>query len=499
MIKAKLPNCINALTCKLLQLFVSLIFHNSTALQTKTDKFHDIIGHVLFAVLALLALLFSWERLYVDAGYYLMRVINQESFWIEHQRLILIFPEWLPLLGVYLSLPIKWLVALYSIGHVLFFYAAYLISRYTFGNQWAGYQLALVQVLGLIEGFFVPVFELYYGCGLAVIYLSMLQSNQQGLKFTIISLLLFAFTLLSHPFMLFILAAIIGIKVIDEKKLSKYHLWMLLVAMSVLITKKLTQSIYEKYKAEGFIKGLKSLSYPLDYLNTAAEFMLTNYADVLAISLLFIVTLILSRKKLVSLAYLVSFLILAVFCNVLARDFNPGRYTEQVYYPIVALLILFIPFLPFNTLSKTHRNVILIAFLLVFAYRISLIVHKGRQFTMRIQTIHELCEGVQSLDGSKFIISEAKFDSLHTTTINWSLTLESLIYSASKPEMRTITICTDADYEGSLQEGRNPTKNQYLFRRWEMYEDNTLNNKYFKLNNGNYQTIEIETILGKHQ
>lgn len=458
-------------------------------------RFHDIIGHLLFVILASLAAYFSWERLYVDAGYYLMRVINHETFWVEHNRLILIFAEWLPLLGVYLCLPIKWLVVLYSMGHVVFFYGAYLLSRYTFGNKLAGYQIALVQVLGLAEGFFVPVFELYYGCALAVVYLSMLQSGRKGLQYTIISLLLLAFTLLSHPIMTLLIGFIMIMKALDERKLNWYYLWVALTIVAIFIVKRLTQSPYEAHKMAEFMEGFNRVDYPMDYLIRAANFAFTDYADVIILALAFVTLLAFSRKKMVALVLTVSLFILAYFSNIQARDFNPGRYTEQVYYPVAALLIFTIHLLPFIEWKPRLRQVILISFLIVFSYRITLITQYGRAYKVRMQAIEQLSTRLQDSKHSKFIISESGFNALYQIRINWSLTIESLLYTAAHPQLKNITICTDIDYEDAIREGRQPSDTQYLFRRWEVYEDSTLNNKYFNLANGAYQPQDINRIV----
>lgn len=467
-------------------------------MQLNTDKFHDITAHVLFLALFFLAFIFDWERLYVDAGYYLMQVINHKSFWIEHKRLILIFPEWLPLLGVYLRLSVKSLVMLYSIGHVLFFYGAYLISRYKFGNTMAGYQLAFAQVLGLVGGFFVPVFEMYYGCGLAVIFFSIMRVDEKRITPVIISLLILAFALISHPMMLFIILAILAIKLLKERKITWYYLWMALVMAGVFIIKSLNKTIYEAYKTERFINGLKTLSYDIQYLKLVSDFALTYYIDVLFLLIMVLSTFLIAKKWWEALIFLGSLIVIAIFCNVMARDLHPSRYTEQVYFPIAALIILVLPFLPLKQINKTWGKIVILGLLIVFGYRISLIIHAGRDFHLRTQAVEKICLAAQNTEGSKFIISEAEFDSTCTASVNWSLTIESLLHTSAETGLKTVAICTDTDYNGAVEGGRSPNEDEYVFRLWETYADSSLNTDYFKLANGTYKPMDIETIINKH-
>lgn len=442
-----------------------------------------------------MAVVFSMERLYVDSGYYLMRVVNHQSFWIEHHRMILLFPEWLPLLGVYLKLPLKVVILLYSIGHVLFFYIAYLVSRYGLGNEMAGYQLSLIQVLGLIHGFFVPVFELYYGCGLAIIFLSLLQKENLSNAHIIGGLLLLAFTLMSHPMMLFLVAAVLLYHILEQKKFRKIHVGMLVVMAAVFTFKSFVKSEYEAGKTQAFVNNLKNLSYTGEYLGDMLSFMLSRYPDVLLLLAVLVLMLFINKKRALGVILLLSFFGILMLCNINYRGFDTSRYAEQVYFPIGAILILFLPFITKATQAKKFCIVLTACLLLVFGYRISLILGEGKKFAERINAIKELCLSAQSLEGSKFIIPEAPFDSTFTPSANWSVTLESLFITGSQPDLKTVTICTDIDYQESINAGRVPSPEDYLFRRWEMYADSTLNPNYFHLLPSEYESLDKEKVL----
>lgn len=436
------------------------------------------------------------ERLYVDSGYYLMRIINHQGFWIEHHRMILVFPEWLPLLGIYLKLPLKIVILLYSIGHVFFFYIAFLISRYGLQNKMAGYQLALIQVLGLIHGFFVPVFELYYGCGLAVVFFSILQKEGLSNRHIIAALLLLAFALMSHPMMIFLVGGITLIHAIGEKKINRFHIGILITMVAVFTFKYFVKSEYEAGKTQAFMNNLKSLSYSGNYIRDFTHFVFTRYLDVLVLVLLATTSFIIGRKKLLALVFVVAFFGILILCNINYRGFDASRYAEQVYFPIAAVVLLTLPFLPWKNLKKGYKYLILAVLVLVFAHRLFTITKEGKEFAKRTDAIEKLCIEAQNNSGSKFIIAEAPFDSTYTPSANWSVTIESLFISGSSNDMETVTICLDIDYSESIVQGRIPTETDYLFRRWEMFPDSTLNQAYFKLEPSSYQPLDMVKILG---
>src|SRR5690554_6365865 len=95
-------------------------------------KVIDLISHLFCGLLILLAIFYREERLMADASCYFFRVINNESFWVGHDRYILILSQIAPWIASNLGLKMGTVVLLSSIGHVLFFYSLDLLIRYVF-------------------------------------------------------------------------------------------------------------------------------------------------------------------------------------------------------------------------------------------------------------------------------------------------------------------------------------------------------------------------------
>ena len=169
-----------------------------------------------FAVLMVLSVIFYRERLLADSGYYLMRMINSGNPWIEHQRYILLLSQILPWAGVMLQLPLKIILILYSVNHILFPALIFYISVFHYRNQMAGIVLILLQIAGLTLGFFVPMFELYYAASLLVLLTAILYSGKNSPVDNTLLLGSVFFIISSHPVGLVLLIMTFSIYVVDS-------------------------------------------------------------------------------------------------------------------------------------------------------------------------------------------------------------------------------------------------------------------------------------------
>ena len=128
----------------------------------------------LCAVVLGLLVLFAWryadERLYADSGYYLFRVVNESSFHIEHGRWVLALAQALPLVGVKLGLPMGAVIHLHSLANVVFLMLSMIYALVLLKDRRTALLLAMAQVIGLAHGLFCPVFELYYGVALVLLF-----------------------------------------------------------------------------------------------------------------------------------------------------------------------------------------------------------------------------------------------------------------------------------------------------------------------------------------
>ena len=445
----------------------------------------DILEHLGFITLGVMSILFAEERLLADSSYYFIRVINWESFWIEHSRLILMLPELAPLIGSLLKLELKSLVYLYSIGHVVFFYLMYLICRYRYKNKIAGLVILLFQILGIRQGFFVPMFELYYATGLLILLFSILNCERITISSYIVITALAVFIASAHMFAIVLLVFLLFWQALDtNNKPWKAYAAILTCVSGFSIYKRSHISEYEQGKMDGFIDGLRNYSPDLIYLQNLGSFLTTHYLELLVLATISFSLLLWQKRYWRLLTYTMSFTVLLIMVTIAYRGFDSSRYQEQVYFP-VSFVVAWVFVESSNSVpNKRIKTALLVIGLGVFVIRTIGINEEAKWFTSRQNELRSLISLTQEKAGTKFFIHE----SLLNHDPNWSYSIESMILSSIEYD-KTVTICTNIDIEhGSNLTSLEP--NQFLFRRWELYNQSVLNPTYFRLDNSDYQRLQ---------
>ncbi len=442
---------------------------------------NNIVEHSLFIVLGIFAFFLFEERLIADSGYYIFRVINNETFWVEHNRFILIFSQIIPLIAVKIGLGLKTILCLYSLGHVVFFYSIFLISRYYYKDEQAGILLLLIQTLGIMSGFFVPMFELYYSAGLLVLFATILYHSNIRNNLIILCVLSF-FILTAHQYS-YILYLFILILHAEEFKLKYIKIYLLFATIltGVFIFKAYTASDYEQGKTNAFINTLKYGAYNAKYIRSLFAFLWKYYKELLFIELSTLILLIFSKEFLKTAIIGLIFMGTLAIINISYTGFEHSRYQEQVYFPLSFLATY--PFLIYIIKNKKNNFRIIFSFIvfLIIICRIYGIWIDSKKYVRRTEEMKNIIENVRLKGVSKFIVNE----NILTCDPNWSYPIETMLLSSMKSNKNTITICTDADIDFNQNKAKL-LPGKYLFRRWEIYDIQSLNKKYFKLDSCEY-------------
>ncbi|MCP4125109.1 MAG: hypothetical protein GY751_25520 [Bacteroidetes bacterium] len=186
------------------------------------DIARDFAYHLSFVLLAILAILFHKERLFGDPSHDLMCVINREWFCLIHDRYILLFSQWLPLTAVLLKLKLKFVLILYSFGHVLFFYILFLISHYHYRDKLAGIIYLLLQISFMEWAYFAfPMSEILYVNGFIVLLTSVVLSTDKPNWYSRIIVLLLLFFILSSHLLSIVTIIMVGLLFYIGKAMTK--------------------------------------------------------------------------------------------------------------------------------------------------------------------------------------------------------------------------------------------------------------------------------------
>ena len=453
-----------------------------------------IVPHIPWLVLFALAAYLYKARIFADSGFYVSQFINNQTFWIECQRIVLGISQIIPLVGVWIGLDIKYILLLYSLSHVIFFYLLFLFVYYGLRDRRSGLLIILMQTVGIMYSFFTPMFELYYGVPLLITFYAIWRLP---FRFNVIFVLLIleVLILLSHPlaFMLFIFVMFYDYTK-ETVKPFNYYLPVILVFVGAIVFKYFIMCDYESGKMAWQFNYTDNKQYlqliTPSYYKILGLFMLRYYSEVL-IAFFLVVFMLVKRKQWFRLLVVAGTFFVYVFLVNSAYTASPSRYMEQVMFPFVP--IVFIPLI-YGFPKEGRPGLLNISILLVsalIAYRLAVIYYGSEIFMKRVAQMEQLIEAARQKGGSKFIVSSKLIDHGYTQ-LNWSYPIESMLLSAIDGNDIAITIAPEDD----LYFENNNNKiaaDQFIFRRWELKDHSWLNKRYFHLDIGPYRTINDST------
>ncbi|MBI3511076.1 MAG: hypothetical protein HY064_10470 [Bacteroidetes bacterium] len=459
---------------------------------------YNLYTHLFFLAMMIFALIFAKERFQADGAYYLFKVVNSGHFQIEHQRYILIFSQWMPLLGAKMGLSLNAIFILNSLGNILFFYFIFCYCVYYLRDETAGVAVILFQCLGVLHLQFTPMYEIWYGTMLLVPIRSHLVKGKYFLTRDLIVIGALMITVLfSHPLLFIPLLFILMLDVI-EKWIMNWKLFILVVITfgAWFIVKKLFLSDYEAGKISmldtRWNKAYLDLLHP-SYYWFLTKFFFTYYT----IPVLVYITLIImylvrgtKRKAIFVSLFFFGHIGLVNFTHVCDPVLTP--YFERMYMPLMP--IVFFPFLYDIFTQFFLRNAIgawLIA--LVIVWRIGRFVDVGLDYRTRAHATDRAIAQAQAKNGSKFELNPADYKEggggCMQWADDWSFPMETMLRSAAIDKNKTVTIATWFDFEENGNRKKLNDKN-YMMRRQELMPDNSVNEKYFVMKDGAYVLLD---------
>lgn len=449
-----------------------------------------IIPHLPWLVLMSLAVYLYKARIFADSGFYVAQFINNQTLWIECQRIVLAISQIIPLVGVWLGVELKYVLILYSISHIVFFYVLFLFVYYGLRDRRSGLLIILAQTVGIMHSFYTPMFELYYGVPLLITFYAIWRLP---FRYNAIFVLLImeVLILLSHPlaFILFVFVLLFDYKRETAKPL-KYYLPVALVYFGAVVFKYFVMCEYESGKMAWQFNYADNKQYlqliSPSYYKVLVLFMLRYYAEVL-IALVIVVYMFVTRKEWFRLLLVAGTFAGYLFLVNSAYTVSHSRYMEQVMFPFIP--IVFIPLVyGFNQQKRQGlQNIGVLVVSALIIYRLAVIYSGSDIFIKRIAQMEQLIEAARQKGGSKFVVSQYNVDHGYTQ-LNWSYPLETMLLSAIDGNDITVTIAPEDDlyFEG------NNTKmkaGQFIFRKWELKDQSWLNKRYFHLDIGPYRKL----------
>lgn len=455
-----------------------------------------LVPHLAWVILFILSVYLYKERIFADSGFYVSQFINNRFFWIECQRIVLAFSQILPLAAVWAGIPLKYVLLLYSVSHVIFFYSLFLFVYYGMRDRRSGLLIIISQTVGIMHSFFTPMFELYYGVPLLITFYAFWRLDLDRPFITFILIILEILLLLSHPlaFMLFIFLILFDLPERRQKRKPLYlYLLIFMVFAGVIVYKYFTMCEYEVGKLGWQFNFAENKTYQQllnpAYYRTMGLFMVKYYWEVLA-ALVIVTFMLLKQQQWFRLLVVYGFLLVYLFLVNSAYIMSPSRYMEQVMFPVVPLV--FIPLI--YCFPKEPRpgikNISVLLITALIGYRLFVIYEGSQVFVKRTRQMENLIAAAWQMGGSKFYADPVNIDRGYTQ-FNWSYPLETLLLSSIRGSGYSVTIAPydDLAFENNL---KKMGAGDFLFRKWEIKGKEWLNSNYFHLDPGLYRPLSTD-------
>jgi hypothetical protein len=453
-----------------------------------------IVPHLPWMVLFALAAFFYKARIFGESGLYFSQFINNQTFFIECQRIVLGISQIIPLIGTWLGLDIKYVLLLYSLSHVAFFYLLFLFVYYGLRDRRSGLLILLFQTVGIGYSFFNPSFGLYYGVSLLITFYAIwrLPFRYNALY---ILLILEVLILLSHPMVLILFTYLLLYDF--RKKVAKpfmFYLPVLLVFLGAIAFNYFIVCDHESWKLPwqyNQVEQTQNIHYhDAAYYQTFALFMLRYYFEIL-VAFIYVIIMLVNRKQWIRLfLFAVTFftyLFLVNSSDILA----PIVHTEQVMFPLVPIVLIPLIY-GFSSKNRQGRqNIAVFIISAIVIYRLAVIYSGSEIFVKRVTQMEQLINTARQKGGSKFVVSKEVIDHGYSK-LNWSYPIETMLLSAIAGNDLAVTIVPDKDYYSDLDQDKIKA-NHFIYQKPELKSYSWLNKRYFHFDIGSYRTLNDST------
>lgn len=459
----------------------------------------QIAGHLFFLCLTLLSIYFWKERQAFDAAHYLFEIIDRKFFFVAHQRPLGIVSQILPLIGVWLHLPLKAVALLHSVGDILWYYLLFLWMAYRQQSRRGIICLLLILALTVRYSFFCPVTELLQGLALLPVWLNLLG---RSFRFRIpvliggMALILFSHPLLFYPmaftFAWWSLTRAEGARSTnsEKSKLPKiiWPAFAILLAAKLLLLdrydhdKTFYPMVYSDY---GYLKTL-SFETVFDLMKVMA----VNYPLLTILFFLTTFIYILQRRAksgLLLVAFVLGYLVLVTASH---RFENISNYSERILLPIPFMVAMAAAGIVSLTRVFVPKLLALIGLLLILLLHLDVLRITAAPYSLRVQQIESLTSMARKMGIRKAIVDETLLEQNTFAMTGWSYPLETLWLSALHgPDSCVSVMLAHEHVDRIAQQGHAVRGHEWVKWTEVILPLADLNAQYFSLPNESYLSL----------
>lgn len=440
--------------------------------------------------LLLLSILFYRERaFFLDAGFMLFNLVNEEAIQVYHYRFITVVVQVLPWAAVKAGAPLPVVAAVFSASYFLFFGTIYHLLVRHFQNERLGWALIFLLTLLTFDSFYHIQSEMYLGLALLLlVFAAVLRFPDMKRRWMLPLFIPLLVTIgFSHKLAVIFCLFLWAFFFLSEKALRHWRYWLLLALMLAVafVKSHWFTNWYEAAKQVDFSTNLKT--YFPNYLTLPSNLVFLKrcliYYYFLPLLLLAVSIFYLLKKRWLKLGLVWSFtqgyLLLYNISDPTAAD---RFYSEVAYLP--AILFPALPFLfdVMPVLEQKKLRLLPALFTAIILLRLTTITWNHQTFERLLDWTEQQLTLTESLGTNRLLLkkNDAPMD---TIIMEWGVPFTTMLLSSLNDPAQAKTLLILPDFE----EYRDDLGKDHLFLTpFKKMEAEELNKHYFDLGKGRY-------------
>lgn len=142
-------------------------------------SYETIIGSISMMLLLFLSGYFYLEKMtQMDSAFATIAIVNKAGFVIPHYRFPIVFTQVLPVLLIWLSVPLKWVIFSYSVNFYLLYALCFGVAVFHYKQYLIAMLIPVICILNSAEVFFIQT-EILHGLVFAVLFFAWLEFHRQ--------------------------------------------------------------------------------------------------------------------------------------------------------------------------------------------------------------------------------------------------------------------------------------------------------------------------------
>ena len=447
------------------------------ALDKRVRKNDFIISFIIIFIFFFFALFFYRERLYGDVSFYLLQLINEKRFVIEHGRFIEPVIEIIPYLLVRYAVDLRQVIIAASLNEWLYYFICFLVLAFVLKDHKSALAMLVTMVFAVRWNYFNPISELMLGCPLVFILWSLLRKDTESIAKYLLMIALSITIIYSHPlFLIFLPLIIVMHHLYDKTWPGKKQIAFYIIVLIIIAYRGFNLDPYEAASTHGGYGSLNKTLNHIIHFNYAyfLSYMIPVYLGSIFISVAILRHLI-KNKNWLPLIFFTG-IQLGYFLIVFYKRSEDFPDSFEPFERYLLPLTLFASLMFFTYCDLTEKPVFQLIILCFTVYHFCLLFDYGIFVSHRSKKMDDAIAYAQQFPEQKLAIRADNFY-VKRYAQHWAISCESLLLSAQKGKYYTRQVSILDVLDSNLV--KDLKNNQFFFNQRWLKDMNELNPDYF--------------------